>query len=142
MSRPTGHGGGGHKAGRKGKATRTTPDRAYYGGIAIIIGFGLMLWYLVSPDTLPHGAVGAAIAVAFLVNRSAYQAYRGRTLGALEQALARLPLRCVGFGRKGGRPIETAHGRREVLTILLVSIAFSVLVILGLTLWLIPIPWA
>ena len=54
------------------------------------------------------------------------------------QALARLPLRVVGYGRRGGKPLEAARGHVEAKTMLLVSIATSVVIILAATYLLIP----
>ncbi|MHC5022392.1 MAG: hypothetical protein ACYTGG_00580 [Planctomycetota bacterium] len=119
-------------------STRRARDRTIYLGILVIGAFGLMLWALVSPETWRPAIVGFLIAVAVFVNHSVYLAYRGRDMPRWRQALARLPLRFVGYGRRGGKPLEAAHDHAETKLVLLVSIAVWVVIIVVATFLLIP----
>ncbi|MEE8155407.1 MAG: hypothetical protein V3T53_10695 [Phycisphaerales bacterium] len=113
------------------------PDGGVYIAFAIGGAFAMLLWWIASPDTWRSGLIGYIIALAFLVNLNGWRAYRGRHLSGWQLALARLPLRCVGYGTKGGRPIEAAHGASSVQMILFVSLATSAVTILLLSWWLI-----
>ncbi len=117
-------------------ARRTVPDGGVY--IAFVLGgaFALLLWSIADSDSWASGLIGYIIALAFLVNLNGWRAYRGSHLSGWQQALARLPLRCVGYGTKSGRPIEAAHGAPSVQMILFVSLAVSAVIILLLSWWL------
>lgn len=132
----------GHYAGRSttpSRAAKPASDAAIYGGIVLIGAFGILLFWLLSEGRLWREAViGYLLAMVWFVNAAVYQVYRGRHLPHWKQSLARVPLRFVGFGTRDGRPFEAAHGRSEVRLALLVSIAVSVLIILGMTLLLFP----
>ncbi len=93
----------------------------------------MLLWWIADQDSWRSGLIGYIIALAFLVNLNGWRAYLGRHLSGWQQALARLPLRCVGYGTKGGRPIEAAHGAPSVQMILFVSLAASAVIILVLS---------
>ena len=136
-----------HKSARKGhpRTARTTDTRTVDGGVYIglvMIGvFGIGLFSILSSgnaDAWRHGLLGYVIAVAFLVNLYAWRVCAGRTLAGWQQSLARLPLRCAGFGTRGGKPLAAAHGSDRAKMMLFVSIATSAVVIVGLTVWLIP----
>ena len=118
-------------------ARRTVPDGGVY--IAFVLGgaFAMLLWWIADRDSWKSGLIGYIIALAFLVNLNGWRAYRGRHLSGWQSALARLPLRCVGYGAKGGRPIETAHGAPNARMILFVSLAVSAVIILLMSWWLI-----
>ncbi len=120
---------------------RSSPnlDGGVYIGILMIGAFGIWLFTIVSDsaDAWKHGLLGYIIAVAFLVNFSAWQVCAGRTIVGWKQSLARLPLRCVGYGTRGGKPLAAAHGSDRAKMMLFVSIATSFVVVLGLTLLLI-----
>ena len=136
-----------HKSARKGhpRTARTTDTRTVDGGVYIglvMIGvFGIGLFSILSSgntDAWKHGLLGYVIAVSFLVNLYTWQVCAGRTLAGWQQSLARLPLRCAGFGTRGGKPLAAAHGSDRAKMMLFVSIATSAVVIVGLTVWLIP----
>lgn len=112
------------------------PDGGIYTFIVGIGVIGLVFWYASSENDWQYGLVGYLILIAFLVNVNAWKACRGHHLSSLQQSLARLPLRCAGYGVKGGKPIEAAKGHQGAKTIVLLSIAFSVAVILLLSWWL------
>ena len=126
---------------KKSSTSRTAPRTVSDGGvyIAFVLGgaFAMLLWSIAAPNSWKSGLIGYVIALAFLVNLHGWRAYLGRHLSGWQQALARLPLRCVGFGTKGGRPIEAAHGAPSVQMILFVSLAASAVIILLLSWWLI-----
>ena len=119
-------------------ARRTVSDGGVY--IAFVLGgaFAMLLWSIADPDSWRSGLIGYVIALAFLVNLYGWRAYLGRHLSRWQQSLARLPLRCVGYGTEGGRPIEAAHGAPSVQMILYVSLAASAMTILLLS-WLLDL---
>lgn len=118
-------------------ATRTViPDGGIYIAIIGVGVIGSVFWYSSSPDDLNYGLIGYLIAVAVLVNINAFKACKGHHLSSWQQSLARLPLRCAGYGTKGGKPIEAAKGHQNAKMMVLMSIAFSVVVILALSWWL------
>ena len=126
---------------KKSSTSRPTPRTVSDGGvyIAFVLGgaFAMLLWSIAAPDSWKSGLIGYVIAISLLVNLYGWRAYLGRHLSGWQQALARLPLRCVGFGTKGGRPIEAAYGAPSVQMILFVSLATSAVIILLLSWWLI-----
>ncbi len=127
------------------RTTRTagtgTLDGGVYIGLVMIGVFGIGLFSILSSenaDAWKQGVLGYVIAVAFLVNLYTWRVCAGKTLAGWQQSLARLPLRCAGFGTRGGKPLAAAHGSDRAKMMLFVSIATSAVVIVGLTLWLIP----
>ncbi len=127
---------------KKSSTGRAVPRTVNDGGvyIAFVLGgaFAMVLWSIADPDSWKSGLIGYVIALSLLVNLYRWRAYLGRHLSGWQQALARLPLRCVGFGTKGGRPIEAAHGAPSVQMILFVSLAASAMTILLLS-WLLDL---
>lgn len=112
------------------------PDGGIYIAIAGVGAIGLVFWYGSSPDDWQYGLIGYLIAVAILVNLNAFKACRGHHLSSWQQSIARLPLRCAGYGNKGGKPVEAAKGQKNALMMVFMSMAFSVAVILALSWWL------
>ena len=126
------------KPGKRIATTRTvTPDGAVYIGIVMIGVFALALWYLVSRETVRHGVVGYVIAITALVNLYTFRACTGRPLLAWQRSLAKLPLRFAGYGTRSGKPIEAANGSTRARMMLLMSVAGSAILIVGVTLLLI-----
>ena len=113
-------------------------DKAVWIAIGMVGLFVIALWYLVSRETWRHGVVGYLIAVAFLVNFYAWRVSTGHHLLAWQQPLARLPLRWVGYGTKGGKPLDAARGSAGARTMVVVSIAFSTVLIVVATWVLVP----
>lgn len=113
---------------RSAKRSRPT-QRLADGGVYIVIvmfgAFGLLLWSVAGQDW-HHGLLGYLVAVALLVNVAAIRAYLGHDLSWFQRALAHLPLRCVGYGTRKGRPIQQARGAANALRIIVVSVLFSV----------------
>jgi hypothetical protein len=108
-------------------------DGGVYIGILMIGVFGIWLFMIATGDW-KQGLLGYIIAVAFLVNFSAWQVCAGKAIVGWKQSLARLPLRCVGYGTRGGKPLTAAHGSDRAKMMLFVSIATSFVVVLALTL--------
>jgi hypothetical protein len=102
--------------------------------------FAIALWALFAQGTgtWKQGLIGYVIAMAILVNLFTFQAVRGRHLAGWQQSLARLPLRWVGYGTRGGKPLEAAKGSPSARAMLAVSLATSVVIVLLLSMWLIP----
>ncbi|MHC4429870.1 MAG: hypothetical protein ACYS0D_14915 [Planctomycetota bacterium] len=139
MSKQTAH----HpkKHAKRPTATRPDlPDGAVYIGVAMIGVFAIALWYLVSRETWKHGIIGYLIAVAFLLNLYTWRACAGRPLIRWQRSLAKLPLRWVGYGTRGGKPLDAAHGSPRARAMLFVSIATCAAIIALVTWLLIPIP--
>lgn len=126
-----------HRKRSAAQQARQGSDLAIYGGFLLIGVFVTFLSYLLSPDHWSQVALGYLIAMAFLVNFYAWQACRGQRLVGWQQSLARLALRWSGFGTARGRPLEAAKGSNRAKMMLMVTIATSVVIIVGLTLLLI-----
>jgi len=138
MARAHSHRGGARKAVKRSQPDRTSPpDGAIYIGILMVGAFGVLLWNVLDGEW-QHALLGFVIAVAVLVNLFTFQVVRGKSVVPWGKALARLPLRFVGFGTRGGKPVEAAHGSPRAQAMLAVSIATSAVVIAGLTLLIIP----
>ncbi len=128
----------GHRKKSAAPPARRTNDAAIYGGFLLIGAFVTFQVALLSAGTLwREVALGYLMALAVLVNLYTWQAWQGKRLARWQQSLARLPLRFAGYGTRGGQPLEAAHGSRRAMMVLLVSIATSMVLIVGLTLLLI-----
>lgn len=114
------------------------PDGGIYTFIVGVGAIGMVFWWATSRDDWQYGLVGYLIVIAVLVNLNAWKACQGQHLSSWQQSLARLPLRCAGYGTKTGRPIEAAKSHQGAKTMVLISMAFSVAVILLLT-WLLKL---
>jgi len=136
------------KSSSKSHPKKRSPDKAATGAVipdggiyTFVVGvgaIGMVFWWATSRDDWQYGLVGYLIVVAVLVNLNAWRACQGQRLSSWQQSLARLPLRCAGYGTKGGRPIEAAKSHQGAKTMVLISIAFSVAVLLLLT-WLLKL---
>ncbi len=116
------------------------PDGAVYIGLLMIGAFGIWLWTIVAtdPDSWKHAVIGFVLAIAVLVNLYTWRVCAGKRLAPWQQSLARLPLRWVGYGTKGGKPLDAAHGSDRAKMMLFLSVATSAVVIALLTWQLIP----
>jgi hypothetical protein len=117
----------------------TTSDLSIYIGLLIIGGAVVIGAYLLT--TGGHWrevALAYLVLMAFLVNLYAFGAYQGKRLANWQQALARLPLRWVGYGTKRGKPLTAAHDAPAARKMLIVSIIVSVLILIVLAFLLIP----
>jgi hypothetical protein len=124
---------------RKPPAVKPMTDRAVYLGIGIVGFFIVMLVFLFTDGEYWRPvALGYLIAVAYLINYYVFQVYRGKHIEHWQQSLARVPLRPVGYGTKGGKPLEAAHHHQETKKALLVSIAVSAAIVVLASFLLIP----
>ena len=109
---------------------RRASDRSIYFGLTLIGIFVVLLAIPLTGGQLwQELLVGYLLAIAWLVNLYTFRAWRGQALGTFQAALARLPLRCVGYGTKGGKPVEAAAKQDNAKLMLMVSIAASIVII-------------
>lgn len=109
-------------------APRTSDGQIYLG--LLIIGaaatlFAFLLAAGESSEIWRSVALGYLIAMAFLMNLYAFQAYRGKKLANWQAALARVPLRFAGYGTRHGRPITAAHNAAHARSTILLSVVVS-----------------
>jgi hypothetical protein len=111
-------------------ARRPTSDRSIYLGL-LIIGAGVVIvaWLLTHGAWWHPVALAYLAALALLMNLYAFNAYRGRPMANWKKALARLPLRFVGYGTRHGKPLSAAHNSARAKKATLVSVAVSVIVL-------------
>ncbi len=116
-----------------------TKDSSIYLGLLIIGAFVVLLVSLLTGgEHWGTIALGFAAAIAYLTNFYAIRAYLGKPLLNWQQALARLPLRCAGYGTKHGKPLEAAHKSERAKMMILMSIAASIGIIIGLSYLFVP----
>ena len=118
-------------------ATSPTSDLGLFVGLLLIGVFASFLMTLVLEITLRQCALGFVIFMAVFINFSAVQAVWGETNLGWRKGLARLPLRFVGYGARGGKPLEAAKGSDKAKMMVFVSVAVSVLIVVGMTYWVI-----
>lgn len=117
----------------KPRGPRPMTDRAVYLGVGILGFFFVMLAWLAF-DRWREPLLLYVAGVLYIVCVSVFQIYRGRHPAGWQQAMARIPLRFAGYGRKDGKPLEAAHHHRETRTVLLVCVVASVVILAGLAL--------
>ncbi len=130
-----------HQKARKGSRRPRRvgpPDGAVYIGLFMIGVFAIGLWWIIAPDSWKEALIGYVLAMAILVNLYTWRVCTGKRVAPWQQSLARLPLRWVGYGTRGGKPLDAAHGSDRARMMLFVSIATSAVGIALLTWWLIP----
>jgi hypothetical protein len=118
----------------KPKVAKPMSDQAIYLGLAIVGLFVGILAWLFNQQYWMAIVLLYVLAVVYLINFYTFQVYRGKHLEHWKQALARVPLRFVGYGTKEGKPLEAAHDHPETRTALLASIALSAAIVAGLSL--------
>ncbi|MHC4992797.1 MAG: hypothetical protein ACYTGC_17635 [Planctomycetota bacterium] len=119
--------------------SKPAPDHTIYAGLIMIGVFVVLLSIpLLQGDHWPEVAVGYLAAMAYLANLYAFRAYRGAHLANWQGALARIPLRFVGFGGGGGKPIEAARGHARAAKAIVVSIVVSLVIIVVAAILLVP----
>jgi hypothetical protein len=121
-----------------GQSSSRNDSGIYVGFVLLALAITGAAWLLTEGRYAGTTALGYLIAMAWLTNHYAVYAYRGRRLARWQAALARLPLRCVGYGPRRGRPLEACRGQPDAKMMIFVSIAFSVVAIVGLSYWLVP----
>src|SRR5262249_10651186 len=129
------HARGGHHHAISHQARPAVPDGAVYIGLLMIGAFGIYVWqtfFGATEDAWKQALVGYAVAMAALVNFAVLRVYLGSALPPWMQSLARLPLRFLGYGTRGGRPFEAAHGDKRVGGMLAFTLIASAAVVAGL----------
>lgn len=118
--------------------TKPASDRTIYIGFIVIGAFIAFLAAILTDGVYwPHACVAYLAIVAFFVHHCAMAIYRGRhDLAGWERALARLPLRCAGYGAAGGKPIEASHGDPRARRMIITSAVISIVIIGALAAWL------
>lgn len=128
-----------HRKAAKGRTAPRRPDTGIYGAF-LLVGLAVVGGAFLLTDGKRAGetTLGYLAAMAWLVNLYAISAYHGKPLAQWQQAFARLPMRCVGYGARHGKPLEACHGQPNAKMMIFVSIAFSVVILVGLSFLLIP----
>ncbi|MHC5027045.1 MAG: hypothetical protein ACYTGR_09845 [Planctomycetota bacterium] len=120
----------GRKAHKKPAPKQGASDSAIYIGFAmtgIVIAFLAAL--LTGGRYWREIVLGYVLALAWLVNLYGWRAYFGQELSGWQQAFARIPLRAAGYGTRGGKPLEAAHGRPPAKRALLATSIVSLVVL-------------
>ena len=128
--------GGGHDSRRP-----RSNDGAIYLGLIIIGLFIVALAFLLGEskrEVWGPVCLGYVAALAWLTNLYAISVYRGKSLANWQFALARLPLRLAGFGTKNGKPVEAAHNVERAKMAIMIGIAASIVILVGLSFLVIP----
>jgi hypothetical protein len=121
-----GHGHGGSAGdGRPARRGEGIGDGAvYFLFVTLGVCIGFFAWLIAGGSAVPW-VVGYVLAVLWLLNMSVVKAYRGGSMAPWQKSLARLPLRPAGFGVRGGKPVEAAHGEPVVRTALITTACVS-----------------
>jgi len=119
------------------KHPRGTPRREGIGDGAVYflfvflgLSFSLFAWLIAGGSALPW-IVGYTLAVLWLLNMAVVSAYRGGRMKPWQKSLARLPLRPAGYGVRGGKPIEAAHGEPQVRSAMIATVCVSLAIAAG-----------
>lgn len=127
------------RSSKHSSSTSRSNDAAVYSAFILVGVFIVFLaWLLDFAISWREVTLGYCAALAVLINMYAFQACRGTRLAGWQQALARLPLRFVGYGRTSAKPLEAAHGSDRAKMAVFVSIAVCVVILLALSVLLIP----
>lgn len=106
------------------------PDRTVYFLAILIGGFGVVIACLLTSERyMLHLAFGYIALVLYTINLEGWMAYRAKPRSDWRRVLAKLPLMPVGFGTKGGKPLDAAHGQPAVRKALIVFGLISVVLI-------------
>jgi hypothetical protein len=132
-----------HKSGARKQTARAparragAPDGAVYIGLIMIAAFAIWLWTIIAnePGSWKPALLVCTVILLALVNLYTWRVYFGARLAPWKQSLARLTLRWAGYGTRGGRPLEAAHGSRGAKIMLLLTMVTSVVIIVVLA-WL------
>lgn len=116
-------------------------DRAVYWGVLIVGLFVVLLGWMLSESAFWRQTAIGYFALAVLnINFAGWDLYRGKKLSDWKQSLAKIPLRSLGYGKKDGKPLETAHDQPAVRARMLAFGVLSVIVVIAvgfLLLWVI-----
>jgi hypothetical protein len=117
----------------RAKPPRKTSDKAIYLGAVLVGFFAVMLAALfMGLHFWPVLSVAYLALVAYVISYDTWQIYRGKHLANWHQAMAKLPLRFVGYGTRQGKPLEAAHDHPEVFKALSIFVVVSLIVLAGL----------
>jgi hypothetical protein len=117
----------------------TTSDLSIYIGLLMIGGAIVLGAYLLTTGAYwREVALGYLALMAFFINLYALGAYHGKRMANWQQALARLPLRFVGYGTRHGKPLAAAHNAAAARKMIGISMVASVIILIGLAFLLIP----
>lgn len=116
-------GSGGDRPARRGEGIGD--GAVYFLFVTLGVCIGFFAWLIAGGSAVPW-IVGYVLAVLWLLNMSVVKAYRGGSMAPWQKSLARLPLRPAGFGVRGGKPVEAAHGEPVVRTALITTACVSV----------------
>jgi hypothetical protein len=119
-------------------AAARSADKAIYAGFIMIGVFLTLLSFPLFDGQWRWPMLGYIALVALLINLHTFRAYLGRELAGWQKALARLPMRCVGYGTRGGKPLEAAHGQPDAKRMMLMTLVFSLVLIAALG-WLLTV---
>jgi hypothetical protein len=114
------------------RPTRHASDATIYAGLGLIGLFVLALSIPLFQGHWRETLVAYLAVIAAMIQLYAWRAYASRPLAHWQKALARVPLRFVGYGGRDGRPIEAAHGHAEARRAIMVCGVVSLLIIAGL----------
>ena len=105
------------------------PDRTVYFMAMLIGGFGVIIACLITNERyLLHWAFGYIALLLYTINLEGWMVYRGKSRSDWRRVLAKLPLMPVGYGTKGGKPLEAAHGQPAVRKALIIFGLISLVV--------------
>ena len=118
--------------------SKVASDRTIYSGILLIGFFFVALASLFFEGHWREPLVLYIAVIAYLLVTATLSIYRGKHIPNWQQALARIPLRFVGFGTKEGRPLEAAHDQPATRKAFIVALLVSIVVVVALGLLLLP----
>jgi hypothetical protein len=132
MSRPSAK-----KQRTRSEKSKQTPDSTIYIAVLVIVAFVLLLGALFTDGVyVKHILAICAGIFAVMVNYAAWLAYKGKhDMSGMQKALARLPLRCAGYGSKGGKPVEAAHDQPQARSMITASVVVSIVAVAALAAW-------
>lgn len=114
----------------KRHAQERSNDKAVYITI-IMVGLFLLGIGFLATEHWPWWIVGMIGAVLAMINYFAWRIVIGHKLQQWQRSLAKVPLRFVGYGIRGGKPLDAAKGEDPAKMALYVTAALSVLIVLG-----------
>ena len=110
---------------------RYASDRTIYliTGLVGLFGTGIA-WLLTDNWRVPLWLY--VTGVAYVINSATLAIYRGKHIINWQQAMAKIPLRLVGYGTKEGKPLEAAHDQPNTRNALLTCLIVSLLIVVGM----------
>ena len=103
------------------------PDRTVWFLAALIGGFGVVIACLITSERyMLHLAFGYIALLLYTINLEGWMVYLAKPRSDWRRVLAKLPLMPVGYGTKGDKPLEAAHGQPAVRKALIIFGLISV----------------